>query len=164
MEPIPPTIPDEYLLKLSNGELIEVSELDAERSPALQNTEIVLAVSGLISQCSKIPRTIVEEAKKGYDQNFVRLFKGDPRGAMIKANPPGCGQHRQCAMESALCTLRAGPMIKKLGLPMCWEYAAPKVPDELRTPVVDLGTVIGQAWRRGRYVIIVPLDSVQSRP
>ncbi len=165
MEPIPPTIPDEYPLKLSTGELLEISEFDAERSPALQHPEIMVAVSGLIAQCAKVPRVVMEEAKKGYDRNFLRLLRGDPRGAMIKATPPGCGLHKQCAMETSFCTLRSGPMTgKKPGLlPLCWEFAAPSVSLELRAPTIDLGTAIGQAWRRGRYVIIIPLDAVVSR-
>jgi hypothetical protein len=153
---IPPTIADEYPVRLSTGETIQVAELDEERSPALVEPRVRAAVEGLLQQCSFVSREIMEEAKAGYDTRFKAQIRSQPLGCMIKAEPHICRLINDCAMAfKPVCTLHnAMPFPKPL--PICWEFDPPGTIDlEVRRAAVELGSIIGHAWRRGLYVFIV---------
>jgi hypothetical protein len=150
------TIADEYPIRLSTGETIQVAEIDAERSPALAHVQIRAAVDGLLQHCCHVSREIVEEAKGGYDARFKPLLRAQPAGCMIKSDPHECRLMHDCAMAIRhVCTLRNQNV--QTPLPICWEYAPPVILQdmELRNAAIELGSVIGHAWRRGLYVIIV---------
>lgn len=163
-----PTIPDEYPLRLSTGETILVSELDSDRSPALQDGRVLKAVSGLLSHCSYISRSIAEEAKGGYDRNLKPCLRATPSGCMIKAYPYVCHLQDDCAMFSAsICTLH-NIHPGRHALPICWEFNLPPSgylePVDVQIAAVELGSVIGHAWRTGRYVLLVGVIRLPSLP
>jgi len=154
---IPPAIADEYSLHLSTGETIKIAELDAERSPALNHPQILKVLDGLLKHCSHMSREVVEEAKGGYDANFKKLLRAQPTGCMAKAEPAICLLINECAMANKLvCTLH-NCLPSKTSLPVCWEFS-PSVPIaslEIRSAIIDLGTIIGHSWGNGSFVIIV---------
>jgi hypothetical protein len=152
---IPETIADEFPIRLSTGETILVAEIDAERSPALQNKDVRAAVDGLLRHCTHVSREIIEEAKAGYDTRFKPLLRAAPHGCMAKANPHQCRLITQCAMaHRPVCTLHNIATFPSL--PICWEFDPPPVKNPMiMTAAIDLGTVIGDAWRRDLYVLIV---------
>ena len=95
---VPPTIADEYPIKLSTGETIQIAEIDAERSPALANLEVRKALDGLLQHCCRVSRKVMEEAKAGYDTQFKKLLRSQPIGCMLKAEPHQCRLINECAM------------------------------------------------------------------
>jgi len=145
---IDPILPFEYTVHLSTGESIEVAELDPGRIPALSDPIVLKILSGMTDKCTFASREIMDEVHKGYDERFKVLLKSPPLGAMQKAGPPVCRQINDCAMAvKSVCTLRN--YSKKTPLPLCWEF------DSDNPEAVALGTVIGNAWRQGQYVIII---------
>ncbi len=154
---IPDTIADEYPLRLSTGEVIQVAELDDERSPALGIEEVRTLVRGLLIQCTHVNRQSMEDAKKGYDRDFKQALRSMSEGCMIKAEPAVCRLLNDCAMyRREKCTLHNISTVHPL--PICWEFSpvsGGKVNDEIRKAAIDLGTVIGDAWRRGFLVVVV---------
>jgi hypothetical protein len=153
---IPLSMADEYPVRLSTGEVIAISEIDAERSPALAHPEVRKLLSGLLQHCCHVSRDIMEEAKAGYDTQFKALLRAVPMGCMLKAEPHRCRLINECSMASQMvCTLHncaRGPS----SLPICWEYDSPASADaEVLEAAISLGTIIGHAWRQGRYVCIV---------
>lgn len=153
---IPVTLADEYPLRLSTGETIQVAEIDAERSPALAIPQIRKSIESLLKHCCLVPREIVEEAKGGYDTRLKPLLRSQPRGCMIKTEKPICLHIESCSMASKpICTLHnCAP--SSTPLPICWEFSPPPMAHlEARTATIDLGTLIGHAWRLGKYVFIV---------
>jgi len=153
---IPQTIADEYPVHLSTGEVIQISEIDAERSPALAHPDVRKAVEGLLLHCCHASREIMEEAKGGYDTRFKLCIRSQPIGCMIKAEPHQCRLINDCSMAyKPVCTLHnAAPSPKPL--PICWEFDPPKTESPwVRVAATDLGTVIGQAWRNNKYVFLV---------
>ena len=153
---IPPTLADEYTIRLTTGETLGIAELDTERSPALLHPGVAAACEGLLRHCTRVPREIMEEAKSGYDGRFKPLLRASPNGCMLKSDPHGCRLIGDCAMAfKPVCTLR-NIDTKHKPLPICWEYAAPPIDDlEVHNAAVDLGSCIGHAWRRGLYVVVV---------
>ena len=152
-----PVIVDEYPLYLSTGETIKITEIDAERSPITNHPKIREALDGLLQHCSHISREIVEEAKGGYDTNFKLLLRAQPMGCMAKANPHECLHIRDCAMAmKSVCTLH-NCLPSKTPLPICWEFSPSiKIDDiEIKSSVIELGTIIGHSWRTGKYIILV---------
>ncbi len=149
---IPPTIADEYPVRLSTGETIQIAEIDEERSPALVHPEVRKAVAGLLTHCCHVSREIMEEAKGGYDGRLKPLLRAQPLGCMVKAEPHECRLLYDCGMAyRPVCTLH-----NPRELPICWEFNPPETTHpEVRTAAVELGSVIGHAWRRGLYVFIV---------
>ena len=160
---IPHTIADEYPLRLSTGEVIKVAEIDAERSPALAHPQVRLVLEGLLKHCSSMTRETVEEAKGGYDTNFKAALKAQPMGCMIKAEPHTCLLIDECAMAiKSVCTLHNCLPSSKNQLPICWEFSpSPIANPSIRTAAIELGTIIGHAWRRGHYVILVSLTAAR---
>lgn len=177
---IPDTIADEYAIRLSTGETIQVSEIDSERSPAVAHPKVRKAVDGLLQYCCFVSRDIAEEAKGGYDTRLKPLLRSSPVGCMSKADPHMCRLIHECAMVSIpVCTLH-NCMPSPRPLPICWEFSSPlphpqskqdgtyresndidvdlihlREDFEVWEAAIDLGSVIGHAWRRGLYVFIV---------
>ena len=154
---IPATMADEYPLRLSTGETIQVAEIDAARSPALIVPQIRKAIERLLAHCCHVPREIVEEAKGGYDTRLKPLLRSQPMGCMIKAEPSICRHIDGCSMAfKPICTLH-NCRPSQTPLPICWEFSPSQSMAHLeaRTAAIDVGTIIGHAWRRGFYVFIV---------
>jgi hypothetical protein len=150
----------EYEVFLSNGEKISITELDPERIPYLKNVEVLRASLGVIERCSFAPRSAIEDAKRGYDKSLLPLLRS-PEGALLRAWPPICRLIVECAMaDIKRCTLRNIKKGKK-HLPECWEFYPPDIKPPLEESVrrasIEIGTVIGMAWRSGSYPIIVDL-------
>ena len=154
---IPSTIADEFPVRLSTGETIQIAEIDAERSPALSHPEVRKAIAGILLHCSFASRETMEEAKAGYDTNFKLRIRSQPVGCMVKSDPHVCRLIDDCAMAVlSVCSLHNAMPLSPKPLPICWEFdpIATKDP-QIRIAATDLGTVIGHAWRRGLYVFIV---------
>jgi hypothetical protein len=154
---IPPSLADEYIIRLTTGETLTIAELDTERSPALLIPQVAKACDGLLRHCTRVTREIMEEAKGGYDARFKPLLRASPQGCMAKADPHVCRLIRDCAMASGpICTLRNSNQRSRAPLPICWEFPAPVIPDlEVQNAIIELGSCIGHAWRRGLHVVIV---------
>jgi hypothetical protein len=154
---IPTSIADEYPLRLTTGETIQIAEIDSERSPALLIPQVRMALDGLLTQCCHVSREIMEEAKGGYDTNLKPLLRSSPIGCMIKAEPAICRHIESCAMAlKSICTLH-NCRSNSNPLPVCWEYSLPAsiAHLEIRTAIIELGTLIGHSWRKNQFVIIV---------
>jgi hypothetical protein len=151
-----PTTADEYPVRLSTGETIQVAEIDEERTPLLADPQVKKAISGLLQHCCHTTRDVMEEAKGGYDGRFKLCLRAAPIGCMIKSEPHICRLIDDCAMAyKPVCTLHnASPQSPK-PLPICWEFDPPVDDPVTRTAAAELGSVIGHAWRRGLYVVIV---------
>jgi hypothetical protein len=145
----------DYEIGLSSGGRITVVELDPGRAPELLDQAVLAACKGILERCTFAPRPALEEAKRGYDRELLRLLRG-PDGGLLRAEPPVCRLIDDCAMASRKdCTLRnirgrAG------AYPLCWEYAVPDgLPAGVRAAAIELGTAVGNAWRAGAYPVVV---------
>jgi hypothetical protein len=144
---------NEYEITLSDGERLMISEIDGETYPEIFSEQTVKSLASLFDRCVQLTRIEVEEFKNGYDQPFRSAIR-TPISGMIRSDPPLCAIRKNCIMyKSSVCTLRN--IKKNHGLfPNCFEY------DGNSSFEIDLGTCIVQAWRLGRYVILVkPNDS-----
>jgi hypothetical protein len=141
---------NEYEITLSDGERLMISELDGETYPEIFSEQIMNSLSSLFERCVQLTRTEVEEFKNGYDQPFRSAVR-TPISGLIKSDPSLCAIRKNCIMyKPSICTLRN--VKKNRGLfPNCFEY------DGDSSFATDLGTCIVQAWRLGRYVILVKL-------
>lgn len=141
-------LPNEYEITLSDDERLMISELDGETYPEIFSAQISNSLSSLFDRCIQLTRTEVEEFKNGYDQPFRSAMRS-PISGLIRAGFPLCAIRKDCIMyKSVVCTLRN--FKKNRGLfPNCFEYEGNS------DFAVDLGTCIVQAWRLGRYVILV---------
>ena len=139
---------NEYEITLSDGERLMISELDGETYPGIFSEEILDSLASLLDRCVKLTRIEVEEFKNGYDQPFRSAIRS-PVSGLIKAEPCLCMIRKDCIMyKSSICTLKN---IKKDrgAFPNCFEYEGNS------DFAIILGTCIVQAWRLGRYVILV---------
>jgi hypothetical protein len=147
-----PIVPVEYELTLSDGQRMAISELDTELIPAVHLVRG--ALESFISRCASLTRFEVEEAKRGYDK-MLRQALRSPMAGLARAEPPVCRLREECIMFSAQkCTLR-NSSIKGGSFPFCWEYDASRALGPLQGAAIALGTALGQAWRIGRYVVLI---------
>ena len=139
---------NEYEITLVDGERLMISELDGETYPEIFSERILNSLSSLFERCVQLTRPEVEEFKNGYDQPFRSAIRS-PISGLVKAEPCLCAIRKDCIMyKSVICTLRN--FKKNRGLfPNCFEYEGDC------GFAIDLGTCIVQAWRLGRYVILV---------
>lgn len=149
----------DYELSLSDGSRITVVELDPARVADLLDAEVVRACSGMLERCTFAPRYALEEAKKGYDRELLKLLRS-PEGGLLRASPAVCRLISDCAMAAPpVCTLR-NLRKGKGGIPQCWEYEPGEgLPERVRRSAIELGTAVGSAWREGAYPVIVDLDA-----
>ena len=148
---------DEYALSLSTGEEIFITELDSERSPIILDSQIQKHIECMTKHCCNIPRDIIEEAKGGYDTKFKRLLRSQPIGCMAKSESHECLLIYECSMAiKSVCTLH-NCLPTKTPLPICWEFSPlEKINDvKIKSVVIEIGTIIGQAWRNNSYLILV---------
>ena len=145
----------DYEINLSSGGRISIVELDPERIPELLNQSVFNACWGILERCTFSSRATLEEAKKGYDRELLKLLRA-PEGGLLRASPSVCRLIQDCAMAiPTACTLK-NLKKGKAKFPQCWEYRPPDgIQEEVRRAAIGIGTFIGSAWRDGSYPIIV---------
>jgi len=140
-------LPDEYILRISTGERIEVSEFAHERIPGLET--IAPLLSDLLIGCAVLTRDAVESAKRGYDAELRKAVK-EPVVGLLKASKPECLHIGTCIMaDRRVCTARNVSGRKRI--PPCYEASHPD-------PAQQLATAIVLAWASGRRVIVIVPD------
>lgn len=150
----------EYTLHLNTGEVISVSEFDANVITDLTSPEVMRAITPVLKRCTFMPRSVIEEAKMGYTAKFESLMRTSPIGAMLKLDIPICGMIKDCASAiKTICTTRN--IEGKLGnFPICWEVATPRLtPDDIKERAQRLAFVIIHSWRMGKYVLLVDVPA-----
>lgn len=141
-------LPDEYVLQLTTGERVEISEFAFERIPAL-TTELLTSVSDVLRGCAVLSREGVEAAKLGYDVELRRTVK-EPVVGLLKVARPECAMIGTCVMaDRRSCTARN--VSGKKRIPPCWEHGSEGAVREFVSAVV-------LAWAAGRRVIVVVPD------
>lgn len=149
----------DYTISLSSGGRITIVELDSGRVPELHDQEVLVACRGILNRCTIATRTVLEEAKKGYDKELLRVLRA-PDGGLMRAEPHVCRLIQDCAMavpdKCTLRNLRRG----RPNFPQCWEYDPPDgLSEPVRRAAIEIGTAVGNAWREWAYPILVDLDA-----
>jgi hypothetical protein len=150
--------PVDYIVDLSTGEELKIAEFDPERIPEMKDLDVINASSDVLDLCTRVPREILEEAKKGYDTRLKPLLRTPPVGTLLRAPMPLCNERWSCSMYNKMgCSLRN--ISEKGGaFPECWEIEADKLV-KLSADILDdsraLKTAIIHVWRQGAYSIIV---------
>ena len=142
----------EYKIRLSTGEIIQVAELEPFGVPP----DLLIAAESILQRCSRMPRSVIEEAKLGHTKKFEALMLTEPVGALIKFESPICRMIRNCAMaDQTTCTTRNVKMTTGK-FPICWEYeCSDSVPESLCQDVQAIAFAVVHAWRNGQWVIFV---------
>lgn len=147
--------PTEYNLSLSTGEQITIAELDPVHVPELAHPAALAGCASLLAKVSHIEREFLEEAKLGYDANFLRRLRSAPHLCLVQVANPSCALNdlRECVMASPICHTK---QIKgKLGIfPECFTYL-PEIEEDPEEHARSLGTAIVLAWRKGYYAVVV---------
>lgn len=147
--------PTEYNLNLSTGETITIAELDPVHVPELEQKVALDGCASLLAKVSFIRREFLEEAKLGYDSNFLRFLRSPPHLCLVQVANPSCALNniRECVMASPICNTK---QIKRgLGVfPECFTYL-PEIDKDPEEHARSLGTAIVLAWRKSRHVVIV---------
>jgi hypothetical protein len=147
--------PFDYTLTLSTGECIDIAEIDTEVVPSLNDSDVISALSILLSKCVNITRVSMEETKRGYDRDFRSVFRS-PISGLIKNESHICRLRHECSMF-AIDTCSTHTIRKNRSMiPICWEYESPtNLSREKQSIVMMIGTVIIQAWRANQIVVII---------
>lgn len=147
--------PTDYVLSLSTGERIIIAEFDPAHIPELSMKSALDGCASLISKVSHVEREFLEEAKLGYDTNFLKRLRSPPHLCLVQVANPSCALNdiRVCVMASPACHTKQTK--NKLGIfPECFTY----LPEEEKDPgehARSLGTAIILAWRKGHHAVIV---------
>lgn len=145
--------PNEYVLKMSTGEVLQVSEIDMT---ILQPPEAVIsAFSQIYNLCTKLTRLELEEAKAGWDNAMKQKMHSFAHGCLVRIENHVCGEIRSCSMANKqTCTTKN--LSKKGGnFPICWTYSLDKLNGFNRSWAAELCDAVVHAWRLGRHVILV---------
>lgn len=146
----------EYSIELSTKETLHILEISLEAiddwsKKAFTDLDAARVIHGVLSLCTKVPHSVLEEAKYGYTKPLERLLKTPPVGALMKIDRPVCLNINDCAMANRQrCTTRSH------GFPECWDYSMGDC-DELTDSMLsaqEAVKAIVMAWRDNRYAII----------
>lgn len=145
----------DYIIDLSTGEKLHISEFDPERIPEMQDLNVINASSDVLDHCTMVPRNVMEDAKHGYDTEFKKLLRTPPIGALLKTKQTLCSERDVCSMyDASKCTTRN---IAKgsYALPICWEadVSHTKYNDHITAASRTLRTAVIHAWRRGMLAV-----------
>ena len=137
---------NEYVLRLSTGEELQVSELVMA---VLRTTPEAEAEFGKIRHlCTEVTAEEIEDAKIGYDRPLLRKLRAPPSGCLLKSPSPVCALIRSCSMaKPPECTTKFSRRGKP-AFPRCWTWSEAPGASEVCDAVVH-------AWREGRHVIVV---------
>lgn len=145
----------EYVLTLSTGEQLKVVEiamkaLDSRCSKAFEDQ----ALFPILSMCTRVPSSVMNDAKIGHTKPLERLLKTPPVGALMKLDKPACLNIKDCAAASADCTTQA--VRRGKSFPECWDYDMGLVDDfsDGMMAAREVARIVIAAWRDSAYVII----------
>lgn len=142
-------LPAEYILTLSTGETIEVSEYDSGRFPILESAPDMAPVLDVLQRCAVMTRDDVESAKRGWDA-ALRIALRDPLSGLLKILRPDCVHTGSCIMaDKRVCTTRNVSGRKRI--PPCFEHNSDEQVRHLMSSIV-------MAWAAKRRVIVVVPD------
>lgn len=146
--------PVEYVIELSTGETLLVSELDPESVPALADGAVRKAAEAALSRCTVCPRDVLEDAKRGHTAPLEALLRTPPAGCLLRLRAPECREIGFCvSADRAGCSTAAGGG----SVPPCWTFRPGGDPmaDPASLAASVIGTAIVHAWAAGRYVVLV---------
>lgn len=126
-----------YSIELNTGETVDVLELELDDSDEIDE--------GILQLCSRVPRSVLEEAKIGWTKPLEEALRTPPVGALLRLNKT-CSQYGDCP-SGKLPTCSTSHLNRKRrggAFPDCWDHG-----DDL------ISSEIVHAWRDGAYVIIV---------
>jgi len=113
----------DYHIKLSNGETINIAELDLNRVDDLYIREYFSVKRKIVQWIPFIPRKIIEEAKTGYDSNFKKYLGSPPQAVLNRIDNTKCNERYFCASyRPDLCTLKPSIQKREGDYPRCWLY------------------------------------------
>jgi hypothetical protein len=145
----------EYVLRLSTGEDILVSELDPESVPLLADPEVARLAGAVLSLCARAPRTALEDAKSGLPEALEPYLGTPPAGCLLKMSVPLCSEVRHCVISDSVKCSTHHRMKRGPAFPMCWTFAVPLGGTPAQSSRArDLSDSIVSAWRDGRHVIV----------
>jgi len=146
----------EYVLHLSTGEEILVSELDPESVPVLRDPEVVRLADAVLSRCTVAPRWAIEDAKSGLPESLEPFLRTPPHGCLLRLSRPLCAEMRTCVLaDRSRCSTVRTERRGLPGFPLCWTFDVPQFPDgERSSSARDLADSVVLAWRDGRHVLI----------
>lgn len=138
---------NEYVLKLSTGEEIQVSELVLSIHPI--SAEAAAEFARIRHLCTEVTHAELEDAKIGYDRPFLRKMRAGPTGCLLKNPGAVCGLIGSCSMaKPAQCTTKNVGRSKGK-FPICWTWPS-SAPGSS-----ELCDAVVHAWREGRHVVVV---------
>ena len=146
-------IPNEYPLRLTTGEQLDVSEIDMSVLEA--EPSVLEAFSPLLALCTQLTRSELEEAKAGWDSALKVKLRSPPAGCLVRIPSPLCGEIGHCSMASRPTCTTKNLLKKGGGFPVCWTYSLDHLDGFERSWAAELCDAVVHAWRQGRHVIVV---------
>lgn len=143
-----------YNITLSTRETLDISEFDPELISLLKEEAVLSVLSSLLRLCTYVSRDEVERAKRGETKPLERALRTPPYGCLVKIDTPICAEIKTCIMaDIKKCTSKN--IVKYKGkFPPCWTYRT-NTDGETRVQAHLLATAIVDAWKEGRYVLII---------
>lgn len=147
----------EYVLPLSTGETLLVTELDPDAVPELRDPAVAACLEPVLCRCTYAPRRVLEDAKNGGTAELEDLLGTPPVGCLLKLDRPHCHEYivSVCAVASGGCNTRNVRRGRPC-FPDCWTYLLMDEDPPVARLVAD--AVVG-AWKSGRYVVVVQSSS-----
>lgn len=140
----------DYDLKLSNGEIIKISELDLGRISEFYIREYIKLRKNIVKWIPIIPRAVVEEAKLGYDRNFVKLLGSPPYSVLMRLDNLKCNERYFCASYSpSLCEMKPKKSKKEEDFQRCWVYES-----LIRDERILISSLVFK-WKEGFNIVII---------
>lgn len=140
----------EYPVKLSNGEVIKIAEIDIGRIDDPFYREALLGDVHPLNRIPRIPFELVEEMKLGYDGRIRNRLGSNPIAHLLQLKySEQCTHSKTCiTYNDKTCRLLGSDKSVNKRLLNCWEYK------ESDNKLRDLITSVSFKWAENFHVII----------
>jgi len=142
----------DYLLHVSTGETLKISEIDIGRIADEDFVQILKDRPKPLDWVPYIYKSIMEEAKIGYDKKLLDLIGVPPHAALLRLSSYKCSERKDCLSSQPKCTLIPLRKYKSREFPSCWLYeSGDQKSSELITSIIF-------KWLDNERVIVVIPD------
>lgn len=145
----------DYEIKLSSGDILSISEVDIDRISDKDLLSVIKTRQSPLDWVPYITRSVMEEAKLGYDTNFKKSIGIEPIAQFKRLPTNLCYFRKKCASyEYEACLMKPKSKSRRAKeFPPCWMI------DQDNEKERFLITSMIFKWRDNfRVIIVVPDD------
>jgi len=141
---------DEFPLVLSTGEEIHLTVIQLGLFGLPDH--ILDDCEQILSLCTQVTHSELEDAKAGYDVPFKKKMKSQPIGCLLRVDKYNCSELQSCSMAvRGKCDTKNIDKRYRPQFPSCWTY------DSKFSESKELVDIIVHAWRQRQHVVLVTI-------